>query len=145
MAEKESAGDTKRTAPRRTVIEQNRDFFDQFYTRVVKTRFQVASDESAIRHMNIIVGSCTAARCQLMADGHTLVLLASLMASTNPEIQVSFAAPDGADRPPVRRTLRYQPPSGWIDPDNAQAVGDLTTWLNLTISSFLEWSAGALA
>jgi len=45
----------------------------------------------------------------------------------------------------VHRTLRYQPPSGWIDPDNAQAVGDLTTWLDLTIASFLEWSAGALA
>jgi len=73
------------------------------------------------------------------------VLLASQMASPNPEIQVSYIAPDGADRPSVHRTLRYQPPSGWIDPDNAQAVGDLTTWLDLTIASFLEWSAGALA
>lgn len=144
MADKES-GETKRVSARRTVIEQNREFFDQFFTRVVKARFKVASDESAIRHMNILVGSCTAARCQLVANSHTLVLMASLMASTNPEIQVSYSAPEGDSRPAVRRTLRYQPPSGWIDPDNAQAVGDLTTWLNLTISSFLEWSAAALA
>jgi hypothetical protein len=143
MADKET-GEVKRPAPR-TVLEQNRDFFEQFFTRVVKTRFKVASDESAIRHMSIIVGSCTTARCQLMANGHVLVLMAGQMSSTSPEIAISYCAPEGAARPQVRRTLRYQPPSGWVDPDNAQAVGDLTTWLDLTISSFLEWSAAALA
>src|SRR5581483_11887104 len=131
MAEKES-GELKRTSGRRTVLAQNRDFFDQFYTRVVKARFKIASDESAIRHMNIIMGSCTAARCQLMANGHMLVFMASQMSSTSPEIQIAYTAPEGADRPAVHRTLRYQPPSGWIDPENAQAVGDLTTWLDLT-------------
>ncbi|MBV9121286.1 MAG: hypothetical protein JOZ39_11315 [Chloroflexi bacterium] len=129
----------------RTVLDQNRDFFDQFFTRVVKSRFKVASDESAIRHMNIIVGSCTTARCQLTANGHLLVLMAAQMASTAPEIQISYLAPDGADRPAVRRMLRYGPPNGWIDPDSARAVGDLTTWLDLTIASFLEWSAATLA
>jgi len=143
MPEKDGA-DLKPTLTSRSVLEQNRDFFDQFFTRVVRTRFKVASDESAIRHMNIIVGSCTAARCQLAANGHFMVLMAAQMACTAPEIQVSYVAPESAVRPAVHRTLRYQPPSGWIDPDNAQAVGDLTTWLNLTIASFLEWSAAAL-
>jgi len=143
MADKDTS-EVKRPAPR-TVLEQNRDFFEQFFTRVVKTRFKVASDESAIRHLSIIVGSCTTARCQLMANGHNLVLMAGQMSSTSPEIAISYSAPEGADRPAVHRTLRYQPPSGWVDPDNAQAVGDLTTWLDLTISSFLEWSAAALA
>jgi len=95
--------------------------------------------------MNIIVGSCTAARCQLMANGHVMVLLASQMSSTAPEIQVSYAGPEGSPREPVQHTLRYQPPAGWIDPDSARVVGDLTTWLDLTIASFLEWSAAALA
>ena len=95
--------------------------------------------------MNILVGSCTAARCQMTANGHVMVLLASQMASTAPEILVSYSAPDGTEREPVQRTLRYQPPAGWIDPENARVVGDLTTWLDLTIASFLEWSAAALA
>ena len=141
----EAAPKTKRSLAVRGVLEQNRDFFDQFFTRVVRTRFKVASDESAVRRMNIIVGSCTAARCQLTANGHLLVLLASQMASTVPEIQVAYSGPDGSARPPVQRTLRYQPPSGWVDPESSHAVGDLTTWLDLTISSFLEWSAAALA
>jgi hypothetical protein len=144
VPDKGDAGQGKRLLTGRTVLEQNHDFFDQFFTRVVKTRFKVASDESAVRHMNIIVGSCTTARCQLMANSHVLVLMASQMASTAPEIQVSYSAPEGAVRAALRRTLRYQPPSGWIDPDNTQAVGDLTTWLDLTIASFLEWSAGAV-
>ncbi|HLY66738.1 MAG TPA: hypothetical protein VKU60_14485, partial [Chloroflexota bacterium] len=84
MAEKEQSGQRKRALATRSVLEQNRDFFDQFFTRVVKTRFKVASDESAVRHMNIIVGSCTSARCQLTANGHALVLMASQMASTAP-------------------------------------------------------------
>ncbi len=134
----------KRALATRGVLEQNRDFFDQFFTRVVKTRFKVASDESAVRRMNIIVGSCTAARCQLMANGHLLVLMASQMATTAPEIQVSYSGPDGSSSSPVQRTLRYQPPSGWIDPESAHAVGDLTTWLDLTIASFLEWSGAAV-
>lgn len=145
MPEKGESGQARRVAIPRGVLEQNRDFFDQFFTRVVKARFKVASDESAVRHMSIIVGSCTAARCQLMANGHIMVLLAAQMASTAPEIQVSYLAPEGALRPALRRTLRYQPPRGWIDPDSAQAVGDLTTWLDLTITAFLEWSAAALA
>lgn len=145
MSDKGENGQARRVAAPRGVLEQNRDFFDQFFTRVVKTRFKVASDESAVRHMNIIVGTCTAARCQLMANGHIMVLMAAQMASTAPEIQVSYLAPEGAQRPSVRRTLRYQPPNGWIDPDHARAVGDLTTWLDLTIASFLEWSAAAIA
>ena len=145
MPEREEAVPKKRTLVARGVLDQNRDFFEQFFTRVVKTRFKVASDESAVRHMNIIVGSCTTARCQLMANGHVMVLLASQMSSTAPEIQISYAAPEGSSREPVQRTLRYQPPSGWIDPDSARTVGDLTTWLDLTIASFLEWSAAALA
>ena len=144
MAEKDT-GEVKRPPATRSVLEQNRDFFDQFFTRVVKSRFKVASDESSVRHMNIIVGSCTAARCHLVANGHTLVLMASQMASTGPEILVSYSAPDGSDRAPVHRTLRYQPPSGWVDPESQMPVGDLTTWLDLTIRSFLEWSAAALA
>ena len=140
----EAAPKSKRALATRGVLEQNRDFFDQFFTHVVKTRFKVASDESAVRQMNIIVGSCTSARCQLMANGHVLVLMASQMASTAPEIQVSYGPPEGSTRPTVQRTLRYQPPSGWIDPESSHAAGDLTTWLDLTISSFLEWSATAL-
>src|SRR5438132_8203423 len=112
----EAAPKTKRSLAVRGVLEQNRDFFDQFFTRVVRTRFKVASDESAVRRMNIIVGSCTSARCQLMANNHLLVLMASQMASTAPEMQVSYSAPDGSSRQPVQRMLRYQPPSGWIDP-----------------------------
>ena len=145
MSEQAEGGQVRRVVSPRGVLEQNRDFFDQFFTRVVKTRFKVASDESAVRRMNIIVGSCTSARCQLMANGHIMVLMAAQMASTAPEIQISYLAPEGAPRPAVRRTLRYQPPNGWIEPDSAHAVGDLTTWLNLTIASFLEWSAAALA
>lgn len=145
MPEKEEAGPRKRAVMARSVLDQNRDFFDQFFTRVVKTRFKVASDESSVRHMNIIVGSCTTARCQLMANGHVMVLLASQMSSTAPEIQISYAGPEGSLREPVQRTLRYQPPSGWIDPDSARTVGDLTTWLDLTIASFLEWSAATFA
>lgn len=142
MPEKEEpAVQKKRALTTRSVLEQNRDFFEQFFTRVVKTRFKVASDESAVRHMNIIVGSCTTARCQLMANSHVLVLLASQMSSTAPEIQVTYSGPEGSPRRVVQRTLRYQPPSGWIDPDSAIAVGDLTTWLDLTIASFLEWAA----
>src|SRR5713226_9537543 len=137
----EAAPKSKRALATRGVLEQNRDFFDQFFTHVVKTRFKVASDESAVRQMNIIVGSCTSARCQLMANGHVLVLLASQMSSTAPEIQVSYSGPDGSARDPLQRTLRYQPPTGWVNPDSAQAVGDLTTWLDLTIAAFLEWSA----
>ncbi|HVA24639.1 MAG TPA: hypothetical protein VMW62_09615 [Chloroflexota bacterium] len=145
MAEKEEQVQKKRAVATRGVLEQNRDFFDQFFTRVVKTRFKVASDESAVRHMNIIVGSCTAARCQLTANGHALVLMASQMASTAPEIQISYAAPDGSPRPPVQRSLRYQPPSGWVDPESSHAAGDLTTWLDLTIASFLEWTAATVS
>jgi hypothetical protein len=146
MPDREQPTQRSRRAPStRTVLEQNRDFFDQFFTRVVKTRFKVASDESAVRHMNIIVGSCTSARCQLMANAHMLVLMASQMASTAPEIQVTYTGPEGSFRESVQRTLRYQPPNGWIDPDESQAVGDLTTWLDSTIASFLEWSAAALA
>jgi hypothetical protein len=144
MPEKEESTPRRRAVATRSVLEQNRDFFDQFFTRVVRTRFKVASDESAIRHMNILVGSCTAARCQMTANGHVMVLLASQMASTAPEILVSYSPPDGAERDPVQRTLRYQPPAGWVDPENARVVGDLTTWLDLTIASFLEWSAAAL-
>ena len=131
----------KRALATRSVLEQNRDFFDQFFTRVVKTRFKVASDESAVRHMNIIVGSCTTARCQLVANAHALVLLASQMSSTAPEMLVTYTGPEGSSRPGVQRTLRYQPPNGWIDPDSDSAVGDLTTWLDVTIAAFLEWSA----
>jgi hypothetical protein len=145
MPEREEAAPRKRTLAARSVLDQNRDFFDQFFTRVVKTRFKVASDESSVRHMNIIVGSCTTARCQLMANGHVMVLLASQMSSTAPEIQISYAAPEGSLREPVQRTLRYQPPNGWIDPESARTVGDLTTWLDLTIASFLEWSAATFA
>jgi hypothetical protein len=136
---------SRRALTTRSVLEQNRDFFDQFFTRVVRTRFKVASDESSVRHMNIIVGSCTSARCQLMANSHLLVLLASQMSSTAPEIQVTYVAPDGTAREPVQHTLRYQPPRGWVSPDSSQAVGDLTTWLDVTIAAFLEWSAAALA
>src|SRR5690348_4630584 len=145
MPERSEHSPAKRLLASRSVLEQNRDFFDQFFTRVVKTRFKVASDESAVRHMNIIVGLCTAARCQLTANGHALVLMASQMSSTAPEIQVSYAAPDGSARQPVQRTLRDQPPSGWIDPESALAAGDLTTWLDLTITSFLEWTAAAVS
>lgn len=145
MPEKEEQVQKKRAVATRGVLEQNRDFFDQFFTRVVKTRFKVASDESAVRHMSIIVGSCTSARCQLTANGHALVLLASQMASTAPEIQITYTAPDGSARPPVQRSLRYQPPSGWVDPESAHAAGDLTTWLDLTIASFLEWTAAAVS
>jgi hypothetical protein len=141
MPDRDDSGHRRRALAPRSVLEQNRDFFDQFFTRVVRTRFRVASDESAVRHMNILVGSCTSARCQLTANGHVMVLLASQMASTAPEIQVSYSPPDGSSREPVQRTLRYQPPNGWIDPENARVVGDLTTWLDLTIASFLEWSA----
>lgn len=144
MAEKEESSSVprqKRALATRSVLEQNRDFFDQFFTRVVKTRFKVASDESAVRRMNILVGSCTTARCQLTANSHLLVLLASHMASTAPEIQVSYTGPEHSPRPMVQRILRYQPPNGWVDPDSNLAVGDLTTWLDLTISSFLEWAA----
>jgi hypothetical protein len=130
---------SRRALTTRSVLDQNRDFFDQFFTRVVKTRFKVASDESSIRHMNIIVGSCTSARCQLMANRHVLALLASSMSSTAPEIQVSRSGPEGSGRESVQRTLRYQPPTGWVDPGNSNAVGDLTTWLDATITSFLEW------
>ena len=144
MPEREEQVQKKRSAPTRGVLEQNRDFFDQFFTRVVKTRFKVASDESAVRHMNIIVGSCTSARCQLTANGHALVLMASQMASTAPEIQISYAAPDGSARQSVHRSLRYQPPNGWVDPESSHAAGDLTTWLDLTISSFLEWTAATV-
>jgi hypothetical protein len=145
MPEKEEQVQKKRAVVTRSVLEQNRDFFDQFFTRVVKTRFKVASDESAVRHMNIIVGSCTSARCQLTANGHTLVLMASQMASTAPEIQITYLGRDGSTRPPVQRSLRYQPPSGWVDPESSHAAGDLTTWLDLTIASFLEWTAAAVS
>jgi hypothetical protein len=145
MPEKEEQVQKKRAVATRGVLEQNRDFFDQFFTRVVKTRFKVASDESAVRHMNIIVGSCTAARCQLTANGHVLVLMASQMASTAPEIQITYLGPDSSARPPVQRSLRYQPPSGWVDPESSHAAGDLTTWLDLTIASFLEWTAAAVS
>ena len=145
MPEKEEQVQKKRAVATRSVLEQNRDFFDQFFTRVVKTRFKVASDESVVRHMNIIVGSCTSARCQLTANGHALVLMASQMASTAPEIQISYAGPDGSARPAVQRSLRYQPPSGWVDPESSHAAGDLTTWLDLTIASFLEWTAAAVS
>src|SRR5690349_11280555 len=123
---------SRRAIAARSVLEQNRDFFDQFFTRVVKTRFKVASDESSVRHMTIIVGSCTSARSQLMANGHVLVLLASQMSSTAPEIQVTYNGPEGSPRQPVQRSLRYQPPNGWVDPDRDEAVGDLTSWLDLT-------------
>lgn len=145
MPDQEERAHKKRAVAARSVLDQNRDFFDQFFTRVVKTRFKVASDESAVRHMNIIVGSCTSARCQLTANGHMLVLMASQMASTAPEIQISYSGPEGTGRSPVQRTLRYQPPSGWVDPESDQAAGDLTTWLDLTIASFLEWTAATLA
>ena len=145
MPEREEQVQKKRSVATRGVLEQNRDFFDQFFTRVVKTRFKVASDESAVRHMNIIVGSCTSARCQLTANGHALVLLASQMASTAPEIQISYAGPDGSIRPAVHRCLRYQPPTGWVDPESLHAAGDLTTWLDTTIASFLEWTAAAVS
>ena len=145
MPEKDEQVHKKRAVATRGVLDQNRDFFDQFFTRVVKTRFKVASDESAVRHMNIIVGSCTAARCQLTANGHALVLIASQMSSTAPEIQISYAGPDGSTRTPVLSSLRYQPPNGWVDPESSHAAGDLTTWLDLTISSFLEWTAAAVS
>jgi hypothetical protein len=145
MPEREEQVQKKRAVVMRGVLEQNRDFFDQFFTRVVKTRFKVASDESAVRHMNIIVGSCTSARCQLTANGHALVLMASQMASTAPEIQISYLAPDASARPPVQRSLRYQPPSGWVDPESLHAAGDLTTWLDITIASFLEWTAATVS
>ncbi|SRR5581483_2177963 len=143
MPDREETSQPKRALAPRGVLEQNRDFFDQFFTRVVKTRFKVASDESAIRHMNIIVGTCTAARCQLSANGHALVLLAAQMASTAPEIQITYVGPEGSLREPVQSTLRYQPPTGWIDPPSERPVGDLTTWLDQTISSFLDWVAAA--
>lgn len=144
MPEKEEQAQHKRAIATRSVLEQNRDFFDQFFTRVVKTRFKVASDESAVRHMNIIVGSCTSARCQLTANGHALVLMASQMSSTAPEIQITYSGPDGSGRSAVQRSLRYQPPTGWVDPESSHAAGDLTTWLDLTIASFLEWTAAAV-
>src|SRR5579864_4606764 len=98
MPEKEEQVQRKRAVATRSVLEQNRDFFEQFFTRVVKTRFKVASDESAVRHMNIIVGSCTSARCQLMANAHVLVLMASQMSSTAPEIMVTYTGPEGSTR-----------------------------------------------
>src|SRR5438270_2123667 len=104
MPEKEESTPRRRALATRSVLEQNRDFFDQFFTRVVRTRFKVASDESSVRHMNIIVGSCTSARCQLTANGNAMVLLASQMASTAPEIQVSYSPPDGTSREAVQRT-----------------------------------------
>jgi hypothetical protein len=145
MPDKEEQVQKKRAVATRGVLEQNRDFFDQFFTRVVKTRFKVASDESAVRHMTIMVGSCTAARCLLTANGHALVLMASQMASTAPEIQIAYSGPEGSGRSPVQTLLRYQPPSGWVEPESSQAVGDLTTWLDLTIASFLEWTAAAVS
>ena len=145
MPDRGDANQARRALTGRSVLDQNRDFFDQFFTRVVRSRFKAASDESASRRMTIIAGSCTAARCQLMANGHLLVMLASSMASTAPEIQISCLAPDPALRPAIRRALRYQPPTGWLDSDSAHLVGDLTTWLDTTIASFLEWSAATLA
>src|SRR5487761_427586 len=107
MAEKEEQVQKKRAIATRSVLEQNRDFFDQFFTRVVKTRFKVASQ----------------------------------MSSTAPEIQITYSGPDGSGRSAVQRSLRYQPPTGWVDPESSHAAGDLTTWLDLTIASFLEWTA----
>ncbi|MDE3075484.1 MAG: hypothetical protein KGJ86_08650 [Chloroflexota bacterium] len=135
-------GDARRALESRSVLHQNRDFFDQFFTRVVKTRFRIASDESGVRQMSIVVGPCNAARCQLTANGHAMVLMASRMASNAPEILVSYLPAEAAQRPPVTRVLRYQPPAGWVEPETSQVAGDLTTWLDLTISSFLQWSAG---
>lgn len=141
MAEPGKEGEAQKALANRSVLHQNRDFFDQFFTRVVKTRFKVASDESAARQMSIIVGSCNAARCQLSANGHVMVLTASQMASTAPEILVSYTAPEGSNRESQLYTLRYQPPGGWVDPQTMDLVGDLTTWLEVTIASFLAWSA----
>ena len=140
MAESRS-GDPRPTAAQRGVLHQNRDFFDQFFTRVVRRRFELASDESSARQMSIIVGSCNAARCQLTANNHLLVLTAARMATTQPEIAVACLPPDGASREALRSALRYQPPAGWLDSSSQELVGDLTTWLGATIASFLEWSA----
>src|SRR5437763_15267757 len=113
----EHEGQGRKALVARSVLQQNREFFDQFFNRVVKTRFRVASDESAARQMTIVIGSCTAARCQLMANGHTMVLTAAHMASTAPEIQFTYGAPENSDRAGVERRLQYQPPAGWLDPE----------------------------
>lgn len=124
----------------RTVLEQNRDFFDQFFTKIVRNRFKIASDESPARKMSILVGLCTQARCCLSANGHKLIFMAADMASKAPEIQVSFEPAPKSNLKANKIALLYQPPQGWLDED-LKPVGNLSIWLDLTIGQFLEWAA----
>ncbi len=122
-------------------LQRNRDFFDQLFTCVVKSRFRAVAAESAARKLTILPGSCTAARCRLVANGHAMVLMASGMASDHPRIQLAQLPARDSKRRIVVRTLHFDPSRGWIDNRRGVPVGDLTTWLDARIARFLKWAA----
>ncbi len=123
---------------------ESREFFDQLFTQVIKGRFKGAADESVRRQMNIVAGSCTSCRCQLTADGCTMVIVAGRMLSSAPEIWLTLTGPAPMAREPLCTVLRFSTPHGWITSQIDEPVGDLTVWLEGAIAFFLDWASDSL-
>ena len=139
-----SGGDPKRARRSPDLplgLAESRDFFDQLLTQVVRARLKLAADESARRRMNIVVSSCTSFRCQLTANGFTMVLLAARMLSPTPEIWLTLTPPPSVAREPLCTILRYSPSSGWVATQFEEPVGDLTVWVASAIAFFLDWAS----